>query len=298
MARKKDSAELKKAKSTFAGAQATYAKSLSELKSIYKAFFGKKGASMAESYAQEKAKELYGDDVKFTKAGKLSVSKEVRRNPAMLTATSEAVKEHSYGVTQAWIENVETKLSAKDVAKFSKDLASAPAVNYVNRRIDALRKAFGTEGPYLESIRDDLKFNGVELTALGRVKQGQSSTMALMKALAKTPTVEKTLEEAVRDLNSEKLDRNEVKEKVKTIVKNPNTMDTYARFVNVIHGTISSYDEVLKEFYNAMPGDETTAGYADWLDVYDSLSHPGKTLVDSDVEALIEKITKYFEGGL
>ena len=115
MARKKDSAELKKAKSTFAGAQAAYSKSLSELKSIYKAFFGKKGAAMAESYAQEKAKELYGDDVKFTKAGKLSVTKEVRRNPAMLTATSEAVKEHSYGVTQAWIENVETKINPKDV---------------------------------------------------------------------------------------------------------------------------------------------------------------------------------------
>ena len=294
MARKKDSPALREAKRIFGALADEYGSVLRESKSTLKAFFGREGAKIAEDTLNSELSASTG--VSYTKAGKVTVDKSVRKDETALKAVSSQIDTwlDSESSSDPWSRyDVKVGEAIKSAAK-----AAPPAIakSFVNRRIDALRKFFGDDSAYISEMRKDLIDAGVRLSAKGRILEGD--TASLWRALKVTPKVKDEVAAAVRDMSTDKMTRDEVKAHVKEIMKNQNSSQNVARYYSLVKASTDSYSQALQQFYDTKPGDETTAAYADYLDVLDDLKHPGRRLTTAEIEQNLAEIVEYLSKGI
>lgn len=289
MARKKDSPALKEAKRIFGALADEYGSVLKESKSVLKAFLGREGAKIAEDTLNSELASTAG--ISYTKVGKVTVDKSVRKDETALKAISSQI--------DAWLDSeissdpwsrydVKVGEAIKSAAK-----AAPPAIakGFINRRIDALRKFFGDDSAYIAEMRKDLIDAGVRLSAKGRILEGD--TASLWKALKVTPKVKDEVAAAIRDMSVDEMTRDEVKAHVKDIMNNKSTSQKVARYYSLVKASADSYSQSLQQFYDTEPGDKTTEAYADYLDVLDSLMHPGRKLTTGDIKKNLDTIIKY-----
>lgn len=305
MARKKDSAEMQKAKSALKSAQALYKTVVGETKGAFKAFFGKNSTKAAEKYVQDQL--LAEGNTSFTKSGMPTLTKEQRRDTEFIKSFASGLKKFAEShlaesETSPYYGMEPTKIGIKDVIDFSKMAASASAIGFANRRLDALRKTFGDDSAYIKELKKELKEEGVPLTGIGRIKSGASANevklKALWSAMSILPTVNELIGTVIKDVVGEDVERDELKKHIAAVKKSPQTMTMLGSFLSATRGSEDTYTEILNAFYDAQPGDETTNAYSDYLDVLDSLSHPGRRLTSSEVAENIERIAKFLERGL
>lgn len=289
--RKKDSKELASAKGIFKGAQAFYKETLSELKGMYKSFFGREGGKHIEKKMQEAL--IATEDVKFTKAGQVTLSKEQRRDPSVITRIAETIKDFAF--------KPDTTLDKATIDAFNTGnrVASAAAIAYANRRLDTLRKAFGENSVLVRSIAEDMRSEGIIMTEKNRISGAKNKSLPLeelWKALDNTPSAKEMVMDTIQDLHSEKMSPDELKQQAKVIMKNPLTMENLGRIMGTLRGTASDYTAILKELYDAAPGDTAAPDVqADYQDLIESLAHKGRRLTVDEIDHIIGKINDYYK---
>lgn len=305
MARRKDSPEMQEAKSALKSAQALYKTVVGETKGAFKAFFGKGSTKAAEKFVQDQL--LAEGDTTFTKSGIPTITKEQRKDTAFINSFASGLKKFAEShlaesETSPYYGMEPTKIGIKDVYDFSKASASSAAIGFANRRLDALRKTFGDDSAYVKELKQELKNEGVPLTSIGRIKSGASANEVGLKelwnAMSILPTVNELVGTVIKDVTGDGIERSELKKHIAEAKKSSKTMKMLGSYIGATRGSVDVYSEILDDFYDARPGDETTEAYSQYLDILDSLSHPGRMLTSSEVIANIERIANFFEGGL
>ena len=291
MGRKKYDKETSAARKELQSAQAGYKKALSEVKGVFKAFFGKGAAKEAEKVVQQQIMEQ-NPDISFTKAGLPTIDRKKRSSASFVKGIAKGLDE----ITTAATDVMNVGVFIMDRMTWAPEkIAKATATQYVNRRIDALRKGFGDDSAYVDLMKEDLKAVGVDTTALGRVKPG-ATVGNLWKALEAAPKLDKEVAGAIDDMMDIKIPKDEMKEKVKSAKKSPTMMKSIGSYLAAVKSSSGQYSEALKALYAMDPNDITSDAGMDYQDLLDELSHPGQKLTEAEIEENLQKITKYLGG--
>lgn len=301
--RKKETGEIKEAKSAFKSAQALYGQKLKSYKSVFKAFFGKAGVKAAEKYAKEEVTDI--DFVEFSEKTGKPVMGVSRQNTSFLQKATNAIK--------TWAESEELPtVEHKDVGfehytDFANKLATAPAVAIVNRRLDAIRKMYGEDSAYMARLKRELEDKGLvftkqrirdeKLTGGMRLSATKSAlnSMSLEKlwsALSDVKSIDAVLTEAITDVESS-LTKDEVKEQVAIIKKDPTKMKAYVSVYMAQVENKERFSELLKEFYSAKPGDATSKAYEEYLEIERLYKKKGRKTWP-EIEDIIKKMNAFY----
>lgn len=291
MGRKKYSAEQKAAQKSIQQAQSAYSKALSEVKGIFKAFFGKGAGAEAEKIVQASIQEL-APDITFTKAGKPTIDRKKFTDSSFVQGAAKALDRSIDFAIDA--EQVFERVSSK-VLTTTEKIAKESAKAYVNRRIDALRKGFGDDSAYIDIMKEDLVETGVHITGLGRI-HGEVKVGDLWNALKVAPKLEKEVGSAIQDMTDDKIEKSEMKDRVKSAKNNESMMKTIGSYLAATKASSSQYAQTLQALYAKDPGDAYSEAGADYQDIIDQLSHPGRRLTDSELEENMRTIITYLGG--
>ena len=288
MPRKKITGELGEALGVFKDAQRAFAEARSEMKKLYRSFFGNKGTKFAEERINEQL--MATDTVSFTKAGLVTANKEQRKDVSVLNRLSENIR--------SWAANPDTTLDKRTIDTFSKPdaLASKGAIAYVNRRLEKIRKAFGEDSAYVKSLQKEINKLGLATTGKGNISTRKSNNVTLEKlwgALDEIKLPEKIVSETIQDLHSESLTSAELRAKTKAAMRNPTEMQNISLIAGAIHGNVAAFNEIVDEFYDSKPDESNIKAYKKYTDIIDSMSHKG-ILSNAQVEAIITKIADYY----
>lgn len=302
MSRKKDSTVLKKAKYAFGAIAEEYSDVYKDIKFTLRAFIGK-----------EKATELVTDlntelqkhaDVIFTKSGKVTMSKENRRDEAAINKLSKGIG----SFLDEWEHSEDPVFSRYDVtvkeAITSAAAAVPPAVakRFVNRRIDQLRKFFGDDSAYIAEMHKMLTDAGLKVSAKHRILDGNLDQ--LWEALKVTPKLKNEIAEALKDISEEgeNLARDEIKRQTKMVLHNARTSKYLAAYYSATRSGASEYDELLQQLYDEEPDaaayldeKEYRVALRDYEDLHSALKHPKRGLTEGELEALVDKIAEFFK---
>lgn len=291
MGRKKYTAEQKAAQKDIKQAQAAYSKALSEVKGIFKAFFSKGAGAEVEKVVQASVQEL-APDITFTKAGKPTIDRKKYTDSSFVQGAAKALDRSIDFAIDA--EQIFERVSSK-VLTTTEKIAKESAKAYVNRRIDALRRGFGDDSAYIDIMKEDLVETGVHITGLGRI-HGEVKVGELWEALKVAPKLDKEVASAIQDMTDEKIEKSEMKDRVKSAKNNESMMKTIGSYLATTKASSSQYSQTLQALYAMDPGDAYSEAGADYQDIIDSLSHPGHKLTDSELEENMRIITEYLGG--
>lgn len=291
MARKKYTAEQKAAQKEMQQVQSSYKRALSEVKSAFKAFFGKGAAAQAEKAVQEQLKEL-APDITFTKAGKPTIDRKKYSDSTFVKDAAKALDRASDAVVDVW--NVGSFIGDR-LMRTPEKIAKESARLYVNRRIDALRKGFGDDSAYIDLLKEDLKSSGVSATGLGRIKSG-ATVGQLWNALQAAPKLEKEVASAIQDMSDLAIPKAEMKDRVAAAKNSTSMMRAVGSYLAAVKASSSQYSQTLQALYAMDPGNAYSEAGADYQDILDELSHPGHKLTDAEIEENMKKIVDYLGG--
>lgn len=291
MGRKKYDKETSAARKELQSAQAGYRKALSEVKGVFKAFFGKEAAKEAEKVVQQQIMEQ-NPDISFTKAGLPTIDRKKRSNASFVKGIAKGLDELT--TAAADVMNVGSFLGDK-LMRAPEKIAKATATQYVNRRIDALRRGFGDDSAYIDLMKEDLKDAGVDITALGRVKPG-ATVGKLWKALEAAPKLDKEVASAIQDMSDLAIPKAEMKDRVQSAKRSTSMMRAIGSYLAAVKANSSQYSQALQALYAMNPGDAYSATGADYQDLIDELSHPKRQLSDAELEENMLKVVDYLKG--
>lgn len=291
MSRKKYNAEQKAAKKELQQAQSAYKRALSEVKGVFKAFFGKNAGAQAEKAVQEQFKSI-APEISFTKAGKPTIDRKKYGDSTFVKSAANALSKSTDVIVD--IANVGLYMSESIITAPEK-IAKESAKLYVNRRIDALRKGFGDDSAYIDLLKEDLVDSGVSITGLGRIK-GNVTVGQLWNALQAAPKLDKEVASAIQDMSADVISKDELKDRVKSAKNSPNMMSAIGSYLAATKASSSQYSHTLQALYEMNPGDAYSAAGADYQDLLDELSHPSQKLTDAELEANMIKIAQYLGG--
>lgn len=268
--------------------QKEYVSEMSKIKRFLKGLLGKKDASDVIDKINTQIRQGHSE-ITWTAQGV----------PAIVTRSHPPVdKVEKAGES---LRNAVKRISAEVTeGRFIEDFMVKPAKAtgkaYVNRRIDSLRKAFGDDTPYTDLMKKDLSEVGPYISTKGRI-QGDITVGQLFKALKIVPTLDSEISTAIQDMSSDKISPDDMKKRVKSAKQSQTRLSSIGNYLAAAKSSSSdAYNSCLQAFYNANPHDPFIAAGADYQDILDSLSHPGRKLTESEIYENMTKITAYLGG--
>lgn len=270
--------------------KAEYTGTMSTIKRFLSGLLGKKDATSVMDRIEKQIREGHSE-IEWTAQG---VPKIITKSHPPVDKVQQAGESLRKAVQRVSDELFEGRF----IEDFMEKPAKAVAKGYINRRIDASRKAFGDDSAYIDDLQDRLRAAGMSLTDLGRVRGKSNPTVKqIFDALKEVKPVEREVAEAITDIAG-KLNEEDLKKHVKQAMKSPQTMGSIGSYLVASRSESEDYGEVLKALYSVRPGDETSASGMDFMDLLEELGHPGRELTYSEIEENIAKITDYLKGVL